>query len=98
MRTDFNSINSLAILALPSILSRILPEGKIVSNEYVARNPTRSDRNEGSFKVNLRSGKWADFATDDRGGDIVSLIAFLENISQLAAAHLLQKMLGLTNG
>ena len=44
-------------------------------HEYVARNPTRADRRPGSFKINLRTGRWADFATGDKGGDPVSLAA-----------------------
>ena len=30
-------------------------------SEYVVRNPIRADRTAGSFLVNVRSGKWADF-------------------------------------
>ena len=44
-------------------------------HEWVAKNPTRADRHAGSFSVNLRSGKWADFATGDKGGDVVALAA-----------------------
>ena len=43
----------------------------------MARNPTRPDRRPGSFKINLTTGRWADFATGDRGGDPVSLAAYL---------------------
>jgi hypothetical protein len=69
-----------------------------VGSEYISRNPTRSDRNSGSFKVNIRNGRWADFATGDCGGDIISLVAYLENISQVSAASLLKQILGLKNG
>ena len=31
----------------------------------------------GSFSVSITTGVWADFATDDRGGDLVSLYAYL---------------------
>ena len=44
---------------------------------YVALNPTRNDRRPGSFKINIRTGRWCDFATGDRGGDPVSLVAYL---------------------
>ena len=62
--------------------------------EYVARNPTRHDRRPGSFKVNLRTGRWADFATGDRGGDPVSLAAYLFGLTQAEAARRLADMLG----
>jgi hypothetical protein len=61
----------------------------------VARNPRRQDRHLGSFRVNLRTGRWADFATGDRGGDVVSLAAFLAGISQADAARHLARMLGI---
>jgi hypothetical protein len=54
-----------------------------------------ADRNLGSFKVNRFNGKWCDFATGDKGGDPVSLVAYVEGVSQLEAARLLTRMLGL---
>ena len=75
-------------------MARILPGGKLVGGEFVALNPRRADRHLGSFRVNLRSGKWADFACDARGGDIVSLCAYLQGCSQSEAAQLLARMLG----
>ncbi len=65
---NFNRINQTALADLPSALRFWLPDGKVIGGELVARNPTRADRRAGSFKVNVRSGKWADFATCDRGG------------------------------
>ena len=42
------------------------------------------------------SGKWADFAlADARGGDVVSLAAYLGNIRQVEAAERLAVMLGI---
>jgi hypothetical protein len=95
---DFRSINQAAVPALPAILARLLPGGKISGGEYVVRNPTRADHRAGSFKINLRSGRWSDFATGDRGGDPLSLCAYLENVSQGEAARLLARMLGLETG
>jgi hypothetical protein len=94
-KIDFETINRAALSALPAVLARILPSGKIVAREYVALNPTRADRRPGSFKVNLRSGKWCDFATGDKGGDPISLVAYLEGVSQGEAAQRLARMLGL---
>ena len=56
-------------------------------------NPTRNDRHPGSFKVNLRSGVWSDFATGDAGGDPISLFAYLNGLSQLEAARSLAQEL-----
>jgi hypothetical protein len=95
---DFHRVNCAAVLSLPAIVARLLPGGKIHSREYVVRNPRRFDRHPGSFRINLPTGQWADFATTDRGGDPVSLIAWLEGVSQPEAAKLLARMLSIDAG
>jgi hypothetical protein len=86
---DFAAINNAALGALLPLLRRWLPDGKVSGREYVALNPRRDDHHLGSFGINLRTGKWGDFATGDRGGDIVSLHAYLLGCSQsVAARHL----------
>ena len=70
-----------------AILRQLLPNGKKEGNEYIALNPTRNDRNLGSFRINTRTWRWADFATNDRGGDIISLYAYIKGINQLTAAQ-----------
>ena len=72
-RIDFAKINRAALAAFPAVLARILPGEKRVGKEIIALNPRRADRNLGSFKINRYNGRWADFATGDRGGDPVSL-------------------------
>ena len=91
---NFKAINEAAVPALPLLLARWLPGGKRIGREYMALNPTRVDRKLGSFKINLRSGCWADFATGDRGGDPISLIAYLFGLRQGEAARKLAGMLG----
>jgi hypothetical protein len=93
--TDFDSINSAALCALPALVGRWLPQGHHVGREWVALNPRRDDQHLGSFRINLDSGRWADFATGDRGGDPISLLAFLNDCSQLDAARDLGAMFGL---
>ena len=97
-RISFAEINKAALAALPAVLARILPAGKRVGAETVALNPRRADRGLGSFKVNLYNGKRADFPTGHCGGDPVSLVAYVVDISQIEAAHLLARILGLENG
>jgi hypothetical protein len=93
-KVNFSQINSAAITALPTIRARWLPDGRREGTEWVALNPRRLDRHRGSFRINTRSGKWADFATGDRGGDIISLAAYLAGSSQIDAARRLARMLG----
>ena len=42
------------------------------------------------------SGRWADFATGDRGGDAISLAAYLFGLSQADAARRVSTMVGLS--
>ena len=91
---DFAEINRAALAAFPAVLGRILPNGKRVGAEIVTLNPCRADRRLGSFKINRYNGRWADFATGDRGGDPISLVAYLAGVSQGEAARLLAGMLG----
>jgi hypothetical protein len=71
-----------------------LPDGRREGREWVAINPTRSDGKAGSFKVNLHTGCWSDFATGAAGGDLVSLAAYLHKLNQGAAAVRVAAMLG----
>ena len=91
---DFHRINCAALAAFPAVLTRLLPGGKRVGKEIVALNPRRPDRHLGSFKVNRYNGRWADFATGEKGGDPISLVAYLADVRQVEAARLLAKMLG----
>jgi hypothetical protein len=70
------------------------PDGRRHGREWVVLNPKRADRHVGSFSVNLHTGKWADFASGDRGRDLISLRAYLDGTGQLAAARKLQEGLG----
>jgi hypothetical protein len=90
-------IAGIARRALPhaaALCARWLPDGRRVGREWVARNPRRADRRPGSFKVNLVTGRWCDFATGDAGGDIVSLAAFLFGLSQVESARRINDMIG----
>ena len=96
-RIDFEVVNRAALSVFPDLLQRWIPDGSVRNGEWVARNPTRNDRKAGSFLINIRTGKWADFATGDRGGDVVSLVAYILDISQIEAARQLGGYLGVIN-
>ena len=93
-RIDFTRVNSVALSNARCIVPALLPSGRLDGDEWVARNPQRQDRRLGSFKINLNTGKWADFATGDRGTDLVSLSAFVTGKSQREAAINLAQSLG----
>jgi hypothetical protein len=92
---DFAGIDAAALAASPRLLLHWLPNGRVMGREFVALNPRRNDRHLGSFRINLQTGRWADFATDDRGGDLISLVAFLDGCSQVDAARQLAAMLAI---
>lgn len=93
-RIDFHAVNQQAAHQLPAILHRFLPGGVVRGHEYIVRNPTRADRTPGSFKINLHTGRWSDFATNDSGGDVISLVAYVNRIGQLDAARLVLEAIG----
>ena len=79
-----------------AILNDLLPNGKLEGVEWVCKNPTRFDKKQGSFKVNVNTCKWSDFAENGKGGgDLVSLWAYLHNCDNLTAAKQLSDNLNL---
>jgi hypothetical protein len=93
-RIDFRRINAAAVRNGEAVAQAFLPDGRREGREWTARNPRRADRRLGSFKVNLDSGKGADFASGDRFSDFVGMVAFVEAISQREAALRLAEALG----
>jgi DNA primase len=91
----FELINAAAMPRMQDICARWLPDGRRAGREWVARNPRRADKSPGSFKVNLQTGRWSDFATGDRGGDVIALAAFLFGLSQSEAARRVADMVGI---
>jgi hypothetical protein len=93
VRIDFLTIRTVALRNSIAVCNRVIPGGRVVATEYLVQNPKREDRRPGSFKVNLRSGRWSDFATGDRGGDLISLVAWRYDIGQAEAAERLASFL-----
>jgi hypothetical protein len=91
----FKRIGDALQLYTDTIVRRWLPDGKREGSEWVALNPTRTDSRKGSFKVNLATGRWSDFATGDRGGDLIALAAYLHRLNQADAAKRIADMLGI---
>jgi len=79
---DFAAVNAAALAGLRALLPTWLPGGTFAGNEFSSRNPTRDDATPGSFSVNASTGIWADFATGDKGGDPISLYAYIKRIKQ----------------
>jgi len=61
------------------ILRQLVGNGEIQGKSYVALNPTRNDRHIGSFFIDIATGRFYDFATGDKGGDVIDLAAYIYN-------------------
>ena len=88
---DFQKLNEILLLNSKDFVQKLLPNGKKESNEWLALNPKRNDKNIGSFKINLKTGFWADFATGDKGADLISLYAYVLGCSQFESLKRIKK-------
>lgn len=96
----FNEVKNAALSQIDHVLGRWLPAYKLVDGgtEYTAPNPTRNDNKAGSFKINKSTGAWSDFATGDKGGDLIDLVAYIDGTDSVAAKNALTELLGLAAG
>lgn len=93
---DCKMIAAHALAHIEAICTRWLPDGKKAGHEWEIGD--RHGAPGKSLKVHLsgaKAGMWADFSTGDKGGDLVSLVAFVEGTAQGDAARKLAGFLGL---
>lgn len=97
-RPSFSEVKRAAHQSIDRVLSHWLPSGKRVDGgkEYTAPNPTRADKRAGSLKVNLAKGTWSDFATGDKGGDLIDLVRYLDGCTEVQACNKLADFLSVT--
>lgn len=93
-RIAFARIADAALSYAEVLVGRWLPDGRREGAEWIARNPRRADDRLGSFKVNMHTGAWSDFATGDAGGDLIALAAYLFGLKQGEAARKVADALG----
>jgi len=98
-RLNFANINAAALARLPELVARLLPNGRAVGAEWhvgsLAGEPGRS------LRIRLhgaRAGVWCDFATGERGRDVIALAAAVWTVSQGEAARRLAELLGVEGG
>lgn len=93
---NFRTVAAAALSRFDAVVDWLgIGGGKNQGREYLPTNPTRADTKPGSFTINRDSGAWADFACDAKGGDLVSLVAYLHGIKQGEAADRLAELLGI---
>lgn len=95
-RPSFSEVKHASLRSIDQVLSHWLPGGKRVDGgkEYTAPNPTRADKHAGSLKVNLAKATWCDFATGDKGGDLIDLVRYLDRGTDVEACNKLAAFLG----
>ena len=85
MSIDFSLLNRDLLSQAETHLRAWLPGGKLHGREYKCGNLQGTEGD--SLSINVRTGMWADFATDNKGGDLISLYAAIHNIGQAEAAR-----------
>lgn len=94
-RVDFEEVKQLSLDNAEELVELWFPEGEQRGDNFVMRNPHRDDANLGSFSVNVKTGPFADFATDDvRGSNFIDLAAFRFKLRPYAAARGILHQLG----
>ena len=92
-RVDIGDIARQALGSAEQLLAQWLTQGKRVGHEWQCGS-LRGEPGE-SLSVNLSTGRWADFASDDKGGDLVSLYAAIHGLKQGEAARAVAAELGI---
>lgn len=95
---SIESIHYALLVRCPELLFQWIPGGKLQGErrqEYVVRNPVRMDSRPGSFSINVENGAWADFATGEKGKNLVGLAAYLRDVKISEAADQLEKEFGI---
>ena len=83
-KIDYKAVNDRLHGSALDYLEQWLPGGKKVAGEWVCGDLLGGKGR--STSVNLVTGQWADFASDQRGGDLVSLYASINGLSMHEAA------------
>jgi putative DNA primase/helicase len=79
MKLDFNALAQRLLVSSETLVPQWLPGGRRRGHEWVCGDLSGGEG--ASLSVNLLSGRWADFATSDRGGDLVDLYAAIHELT-----------------
>lgn len=86
-RIDFQSVAQQALANSEALIEQYLPGGRWMGREYRCGDITGGPGD--SFSINRDTHRWADFATEAKGGDFIALVAAQRGVSQLEAARLI---------
>jgi len=82
---DFTGLAQRLLASAESLVPEWFPEGKRQGAEWCVGSLAGEPGS--SLKINLHTGRWADFATQESGGDLISLYAAKLGVKQLEAAR-----------
>lgn len=93
---DFRLVAQRALPHAVSIVRQLFPMGKMEGVEWRLGGLDGSKASKkGSLSINTRTGNWKDFATGEEGGDLISLLAARDGMTQKDAAEELMAMIGM---
>ncbi len=98
-KIDIKRVAADALPHIETVCVRWLPDGKKTGHEWEIGD--RHGTPGKSLKIHLsgsKAGLWSDFSTGDKGSDLVSLVAFIDGVSQGEAARRLAEFLALPVG
>lgn len=81
---NFTALAEALLARADELVAQWLPGGVRRGHEYVCGSLSGGEG--GSCSVNLTNGRWGDFSTDDKGGDLISLYAAIHMLEPGAAA------------
>ena len=84
---DFQGLAARLLSSAETLLQHWLPGGRREGREY--KTASLQGGRGRSLSVNMDTGRWADFALGDKGGDLISLFAAIQGVTQGAAARTL---------
>lgn len=86
-RIPYDFIKEWGLAYVEELADALGLDTKPVGKELQMLNPHRNDTEFGSFSINMDTGIFADFATDDvRGGDVIAWVAYVKACKQSEAA------------
>lgn len=100
-RAEIQAVAAQALPHIERVCAHWLPDGKKSAAGTEWEIGDRYGTPGKSLKIHLsgtKAGIWSDFNAGDKGGDLVSLVAYIDGISQGEAARKLAEFLGLTSG
>lgn len=92
-KIDFEGLAHVLLSHCPGVLHEWFPSGKLQGQEFCVGN-LQGDAGD-SLKINTTTGEWSDFATRDKGRDLISVYAGKQGLKNGEAAKELLKQFGL---